>query len=126
MNSSDLATQVNADLVRQKWAYLFLALGLIIVLVTFYYGLADGNGYASYLSHTKAERDAALAGASLLTLQAELESTEPWTKPLAFAGMGFLFVGIGLTLWHIIYRIQLRAQALALVVPMAVRRARKM
>src|SRR5215472_3055456 len=114
-----LLTQVNAKLARERWAFVLLALGLIIVLVTLYYGLSDATGYASYLAHTKVERDAALAGSTLLVQQAELESTEPWTKPLAFAGMGFLFVGIGLMLWTIVYRIQRRAQAVAFAVPLA-------
>ncbi len=121
----ELAKQINANLSRQTWAYIFLAVGLIIVLVTLYHGFPDAAGYASYLSHPKAERDAALAGSSLLGPERELEATEPWTKPFAFAGIGFLFVGIGLTLWHIVYLIQLRGKALALVVPAAVQRARK-
>ncbi len=122
----ELWAQVNANLAREKLAYIFLAVGLIIVLVTLYYGIGDATGYAGYFTHTKADRDAALAGSSLLTLERELESTEPWTKPFAFAGMGVLFAGIGLTLWNIIYRIQMRAECIGVCVPLAVQRSKKM
>lgn len=120
----ELTAQINQNLAREKWAYLSLAVGLVVVLITLYFGFSDAAGYANYLTHTKVERDAALAGSALLTLQADLESTEPWTIPFAFAGMGLMFLGIGLTLWNVVYRIQMRAKTLAVVVPILARRAR--
>ncbi len=121
----ELLRQVNAALAREKWAYVLLTVGLVIVLMTLYFGLRDAVGYSSYFAFDKAARDAASAGSTLLGLQGELESTEPWTKPFAFAGMGFLFAGIGLTLWNIVYRIQWRAKTVGVCVPILVERSRQ-
>ncbi len=77
-------------------------------------GLSAGDFWGS----TKAARDSAAAGSTLLVTGGRVAAVSAWLEPFKFVGLALFFAGIGVALSAIIPRIELRAQAMATVIPL--------
>jgi hypothetical protein len=95
-----------------KWAYLLIAMALMIVLVV---GITLGVLADDYYSNTKAVRDAGEAG--LLSDLGTIMAVPAWLEPLKFLGFATFFAGISVVLAIIIKTLQTRGQAMELVLP---------
>lgn len=95
-----------------KWAYLLIAMALMIVLVV---GITLGVLADDYYSNTKAVRDAGEAG--LLSDRGTIMAVPAWLEPLKFLGLATFFAGISVVLAIIIKTLQTRGQSMELVLP---------
>ena len=93
-----------------KWAYLLIAMALMIVLVV---GITLGVLADDYYSNTKAVRDAGEAG--WLSDRGTIMAVSAWLEPLKFLGLATFFAGISVVLAIIIKTLQTRGQAMELV-----------
>lgn len=95
-----------------KWAYLLIAMALMIVLVV---GITLGVLADDYYSNTKAVRDAGEAG--LLSDRGTIMAVPAWLEPLKFLGLATFFAGISVVLAIIMKTLQTRGQSMELVLP---------
>jgi len=95
-----------------KWAYLLIAMALMIVLVV---GITLGVLADDYYSNTKAVRDAGEAG--WLSDCGTIMAVSAWLEPLKFLSLATFFAGISVVLAIIIKTLQTRGQAMELVLP---------
>ena len=98
---------------RINVVYLLILLGLSITMAAFVIGLVLSFISGDYYAESKAARDAAGAGSSLLADLGLINAVEAWLLPFKFLGIAMFFAGIGLALSAIIKRIQLRGQVMA-------------
>jgi hypothetical protein len=81
---------------------LSIIMGLAIVVAAFLIGLWNAGITAAYFAHPKAVREAAAAGALIVSQKVAIESLLAWLPGLKFFGMGLLFSGITFVLANII------------------------
>jgi hypothetical protein len=100
-----------------KWAYLLIAMALMIEMVVLIVGITVGFLADDYYSNTKAVRDAGEAG--LLSDLGTIMAIPAWLEPLKFLGLATFFAGISVVLAIIIKTLQTRGQAMELALPIA-------
>ena len=98
-----------------KWAYILIAMALMIEMVVLIVGITLGVLADDYYSNTKVVRDAGEAG--LLSDLGTIMAIPAWLEPLKFLGLGTFFAGIAVVLAIIIKTIQTRGQAMELALP---------
>jgi len=72
----------------------FIAMGFMIVMAAFVYGLVNSSISSDYFQFSKVTREAAEAGSSLATQKAFIESTKTWLPAFKFLGMGMILGGV--------------------------------
>ena len=72
----------------------FIAMGFMIVMAAFIYGLVNSSITSDYFQFSKETREAAAAGSSLATQKAFIESTKAWLPSFKFLGMGMILGGV--------------------------------
>ena len=100
----------------------FIAMGFMIVVVAFIYGLVNASITSDYFSASKEVREAAVGGSDLATDKAFIESTKAWLPSFKFLGMGMILGGVTFLLATILGALRTgggRVQE-ALVVPVRV------
>ena len=99
-----------------KWAYLLIAMAMMIEMVVLVVGITVGFLADDYYSNTKAVRDAGAAG--LLSDLGTIMAIPAWLEPLKFLGLAIFFAGIAVVLAITIKTIQTRGQAMELALPL--------
>ena len=77
----------------KMWAP-FIAMGFMIVMAAFIFGLVNSSISSDYYQFSKETREAAAAGSSLATQKAFIESTKAWLPSFKFLGMGMILGGV--------------------------------
>ena len=72
----------------------FIAMGFMVVLAAFIYGLVNASITSDYFDASKEVREAAAAGSNLATDKGFIESTKAWLPSLKFLGMGMILSGV--------------------------------
>ena len=72
----------------------FIAMGFMIVVISFIVGLVVSTNAADYYTASKAVREAAETGSDLATQKALIESTTAWLPSFKFLGIGMLLGGV--------------------------------
>ena len=124
MSVEDLRRETGKKSLLYRIAPFFSVSGLMIVMAAFIVGLVRSSITSDYFDRAKATRDVAAGGSSLLDKLGDLHSIQAWLLPLEFVGLAALLVGIALLFSTIMGRIQLRAQAMAEVLPALTKQAR--
>ncbi|MEE8472691.1 MAG: hypothetical protein V3S82_05945 [Dehalococcoidia bacterium] len=70
-----------------------------------------------YLSNSKAVRDAAEAGSTVLALQGTIAATQDWVLPFAFVGVATFILGFGFAFTNILRNVRFRGSTMAAVLP---------
>lgn len=87
----------------QTRIYPFLiAVGFLIVLSALVIGAILATTAADVFESSKATRDAAAAGSSLLGDQSDLATFPLWVQPFTFVGLGFLISGVFAVFWGLL------------------------
>ena len=110
---SEVTAEGIKPLRRINVVYLLVLLGVGMIMAAFVIGLVLSFISGDYYAESKATRDAAGAGSSLLADLGLVKAVQAWLLPLKFLGVATLFASIGLALSAIIKRIQLRGQVMA-------------
>jgi Kef-type K+ transport system membrane component KefB len=110
---SEVRTGGIKTLLRINVVYLLLLLGMGMIMAAFVIGLVLSLVSGDYYAESKATRDAAEVGSSLLADLGQVQAVQAWLLPFKFLGIATFFAGIGLALSAIIKRIQLRGQVMA-------------
>jgi len=76
----------------KMWAP-FFAMGFMIVMATFIYGLVNSSISADYFQISKETREAAVGGWGLATQKAFMESTKAWLPDFKLSGMRMILGG---------------------------------
>ena len=94
-SSAQLPVQVTSmqAMASKMWA-LFIAMGFMVVLAAFIYGLVNASVSSDYLQFSKEAREAAATGTDLATSKAFIESTKAWLPAFKFLAMGMLLGGV--------------------------------
>ncbi len=94
-SAAQLPVQVTGmqAMASKMWAP-FIAMGFMIVMAAFIYGLVNSSISADYFQFSKETREAAAAGSSLATQKAFIESTKAWLPSFKFLGMGMILGGV--------------------------------
>ncbi len=71
-----------------------LAMGLMIVVGAFVFGIINSSIAADYFANSKEVREAAVKGSDIATDRAFIESTKIWLPTLKFLGLGMMLSGI--------------------------------
>ena len=79
-----------------------VAVGFLTVLAALIIGIALATTAADVFENSKAVRDAAVPGSSLLADQSDLASIPLWVQPLKFLGIGILVTGIFTVFWGLL------------------------
>ena len=79
-----------------------ILVGFLIVLAALIIGIALATTAADVFESSKAVRDAAVPGSSLLADQSDLASIPLWVQPLTFLGIGILVTGILTVFWGLL------------------------
>ena len=72
----------------------FIAMGFMIVVISFGVGLVNSSTAADYYTASKVVREAAERGSDLATQKAFIESTKAWLPTFKFLGIGMLLGGV--------------------------------
>lgn len=72
----------------------FIAMGFMIVVISFGVGLVNSSTAADYYTASKVVREAAERGSDLATQKAFIESTKAWMPTFKFLGIGMLLGGV--------------------------------
>ena len=72
----------------------FIAMGFMVVLAAFIYGLVNSSITSDYFQASKEVREAAVSGSDLATNKAFIESTKAWLPSFKFLGMGMILGGV--------------------------------
>ena len=72
----------------------FIAMGFMIVVISFIVGLVVSAKAADYYTASKTVREAAERGSDLATQKAFIESTQAWLPTFKFLGVGMLLGGV--------------------------------
>jgi len=79
-----------------------IAVGFLIVLAALVIGAALAATASDVFDSTKAVRDAALPGSSLLSDQSDLAAIPLWVQPFTFVGIGLMITGIFTVFWGLL------------------------
>ena len=90
------ATRTQA-MASEMWAP-FIAMGFMIVMAAFVYGLVNSSISTDYFQFSKETREAAVAGSDLPTQKAFIESTKAWLPAFKLLGMGMILGGVAFLL----------------------------
>ncbi len=71
-----------------------IAMGFMVVLGAFIFGLFDASTTSDYFDASQDARAAAVEGSDLATDRAFIESTKAWLPTLQFLGMGMILAGV--------------------------------
>lgn len=72
----------------------FIAMGFMVVLAAFIFGLVNSSITSDYFQASKEVREAAVTGSALATQKAFMESTKAWLPSFKFLGMGMILGGV--------------------------------
>ncbi|PKB80130.1 MAG: hypothetical protein BZY88_09730 [SAR202 cluster bacterium Io17-Chloro-G9] len=72
----------------------FIAMGFMIVMAAFIYGLVNSSVTSDYFQFSKEAREAAGTGTALATQKAFIASTAVWLPSFKFLGMGMILGGV--------------------------------
>ncbi|MBQ12460.1 MAG: hypothetical protein CMJ45_13040 [Planctomyces sp.] len=94
-SATQLPVQVTGmqAMASKMWAP-FIAMGFMIVMAAFIYGLVNSSISADYFGFSKETREAAVAGSDLATQKAFIESTKAWLPSFKFLGIGMILGGV--------------------------------
>jgi hypothetical protein len=94
-SATQLPVQVTGmqAMASKMWAP-FIAMGFMIVVAAFIYGLVNSSISADYFQFSKESREAAVAGSDLATQKAFMESTKAWLPSFKFLGIGMILGGV--------------------------------
>lgn len=94
-SAAQLPVQVTGmqAMASKMWAP-FIAMGFMIVMAAFIFGLVNSSISSDYFQFSKETREAAAAGSSLATQKAFIESTKAWLPSFKFLGMGMILGGV--------------------------------
>ena len=94
-SATQLPVQVTGmqAMASKMWAP-FIAMGFMIVVAAFIYGLVNSSISADYFQFSKESREAAVAGSDLATQKAFMESTKAWLPSFKFLGLGLILGGV--------------------------------
>ena len=81
------------SMASKMWAP-WLAMGFMIVVASLIIGLINASTTADYYAFSKAEREAAVAGSTLVGNRVFMETTAIWLPAFKFLGRGMLLGGI--------------------------------
>ena len=68
----------------------FIAMGFMVVLAAFIFGLVNSSITSDYFQASKEVREAAVTSSALATQKAFIESTKAWLPSFKFLGMGMI------------------------------------
>ena len=105
---------------RELPAYVLLVMGMGIIAIIFVVGIVRADLLADIFGNSKAARDVAQAGSSLLSDQGRVATFQAWALPLTFLGLASFITGIGFAFWAILVEVRRRGDA-ALTMMVAVR-----
>ncbi len=77
----------------KMWAP-FIAMGFMIVMAVFIFGLVNSSISSDYYQFSKETREAAAADSNLATQKAFIESAKAWLPSFKFLGMGMILGGV--------------------------------
>ena len=77
----------------KMWAP-FIAMGFMIVMAAFIFGLVNSSISSDYYQFSKETREAAAADSNLATQKAFIESTKAWLPSFKFLGKGMILGGV--------------------------------
>ena len=103
---------------RISLVYALILAGVMVEMAVLGIGAWLGISAGDFWGSTKAARDGATAGSALLVTGGRVAAISTWLEPFKFVGIALFFGGISGALSAIIPRIQLRAQAMATVIPL--------
>lgn len=96
-----------------------IAVGFLIVLAALVIGIALATTTADVFESSKAVRDAAAPGSSLLADQSDLAAIPLWVQPFKFLGISILVAGIFTVFWGLLRSLrEARGAALVEAVPL--------
>ena len=72
----------------------FIAMGFMVVLAAFIFGLVNSSITSDYFESSKVVREAAETGSTIATQKAFIESTKAWLPAFKFLGMGMILGGV--------------------------------
>ena len=96
-----------------------IAVGFLIVLAALVIGVALATTAADVFESSKAVRDAAAPGSSLLADQSDLAAIPLWVQPFTFLGISILVAGIFTVFWGLLRSLrEARGAAMVEAVPL--------
>jgi len=97
---------------------ILIAAGFLIVLAALLIGAALATTASDVFENSKAARDAAAAGSSLLADQSDLAAFPLWVQPFKFLGIGLLVTGIFTVFWGLLRSLrEVRGDAMVESIP---------
>ncbi len=101
-----------------------IAVGFLIVLAALIIGVALATTAADVFDSSKAVRDAAAPGSSLLADQSDLAAIPLWVQPFTFLGISILVAGIFAVFWGVLSSLrEARGAAMVETVPVLLQQA---
>jgi len=96
-----------------------MAVGFLIVLAALIIGVVLATTAADVFDSSKAVRDAAAPGSSLLSDQSDLAAIPLWVQPFTFLGISILVAGIFTVFWGLLRSLrEARGAAMVEAVPL--------
>ena len=117
MSVEEIKDRARTSQRRIPLVYALILAGLMVEMAVLGIGAFLGVSAGEFWGSTKAARDSAAAGSTLLAQGGTIAAVSTWLEPFKFVGIALFFTGIAVALSTIIPRIQLRAQAMATVIP---------
>ena len=121
----ELKAEASQPQARLRLVYSLVLSAMMIEVAALAIGSVLGMSAGEYWSFTKIVRDGAAAGSGELSQIWTITAVSTWLEPFRFVGVALFFAGIAAALWAVVPRIQLRANALAMVIPAVTGKAKK-
>ena len=117
MVDEDLRVQVRSQVPHMRIAALLWIVAMMIIATAAVVWIVIAVMTGDFFSNSKAVRDAAEPGSSILSQEGSIHALEAWVLPLAFVGIATFIAGFGFAFSNILRSIRLRAGTLAEVLP---------
>ncbi len=117
MSDNELMAQTRRPSSHLKIAAVLWIVAFMVVMVASILWIVLSVMTGDYLSNSKAVRDAAEAGSTVLALQGTIAATQDWVLPFAFVGVATFILGFGFAFTNILRNVRFRGSTMAAVLP---------
>ncbi len=118
MNDNELRAQAKRASPHIKISAGLWTMGIMIIMGVTVTWVVLAVFASDYYGHSKAVRDAAVAGSAVLADLGTIQAVKAWVQPLQVVGLATFLLGFGFAFANILKNVRLRGNTMAATLPL--------